>query len=104
MGAAADRAGAFREVTVALLRSTDADNPMLVLAALRKACGIDDWEFHDLRRSVRSWMAKHGISRDAAETCLGHKVIRDETERAYLVHSFEREAGHRRRLARRGDR
>jgi hypothetical protein len=37
-------------------------------------------------------MAKHGIGRDAAETCLGHKVIRDDTEAAYLIHNFEREA------------
>ena len=63
-----------------------------VLDTLRKATGIPDWEFHDLRRSARSWMAANGISRDAAETVLGHVIHTSEVDRAYQRYGFEREA------------
>jgi integrase len=64
-----------------------------ILGDLRERTGIvEGWRFHDLRRSFRSWAAKRGIGRDAAETCLGHSIHRDDVDRAYQRHAFEAEA------------
>jgi hypothetical protein len=59
---------------------------------LRAASGISDWEWHNFRRSFRSWAAKRGIQPDAAETVLGHTIHRDEVAKAYQKHRFEAEA------------
>jgi integrase len=66
--------------------------PVRVLAALRAASGISDWEWHDFRRSFRSWAAKSVVQADAAETVLGHTIYRDEVAKAYQRHKFENEA------------
>jgi len=34
--------------------------------------GVTDWRTHDIRRSMRSWMAENGIASEIAEKCLGH--------------------------------
>ena len=66
--------------------------PARVLAALRAESGISDWEWHDFRRSFRSWAAKSVVQADAAETVLGHTIHRDEVAKAYQRHKFEDEA------------
>jgi integrase len=66
--------------------------PARVLATLRTACGIADWEWHDLRRSFRTWAARSGVQPDAAEAALGHVIHRDEVAKAYQKHRFEAEA------------
>ena len=75
---------------------TGSDKPFArastVLRELRKHSGITDWRFHDFRRSFRSWAARTGIARDAAETVLSHRIHRDEVDKAYQQHRFEREA------------
>jgi hypothetical protein len=62
------------------------------LKALRLATGIGGWEWHDVRRSFRSWSAKAGVSRDAAETVLGHVITKSEVDRAYLHYRFGAES------------
>jgi integrase len=37
-----------------------------------RALGIEDWRLHDVRRYVRSGMARLGVSQMVAELCLGH--------------------------------
>jgi integrase len=37
-----------------------------------RACGVEDWTFHDLRRTARSLMSRAGVLREHAELCLGH--------------------------------
>lgn len=69
-------------------------NASTVLRELRKHSGITDWRFHDFRRSFRSWAARTGISRDAAETVLSHRIHRDEVDKAYQRHRFEHESEH----------
>ena len=48
----------------------------------------------DVRRSFRSFGAKHGLSRDACETVLAHRLHRNAVDEAYMRHNFEREAEH----------
>jgi integrase len=66
--------------------------PARVLPALRAQSGISNWEWHDFRRSFRSWAAKNVVQADAAETVLGHTIHRDEVAKAYQRHKFEDEA------------
>ena len=69
-------------------------NASTVLHEMRKHSGITDWRFHDFRRSFRSWAARTGISRDAAETVLSHRIHRDEVDKAYQRHRFEHKSEH----------
>jgi integrase len=41
---------------------------------LRETVKVEDWRLHDIRRVVRSGMAKLKVSQAVAELCLGHKV------------------------------
>jgi integrase len=38
-----------------------------------ESLGIPDWRLHDIRRSMRSGLAKLGVSEAVGELCLGHK-------------------------------
>ena len=69
------------------------DSIQKVLKALRKESGVD-FVFHDARRSFRSFGAKHGLSRDACETVLAHRIHRNAVDEAYMRHDFQREAEH----------
>jgi hypothetical protein len=62
------------------------------LKAVRAAAGIGDIEWHDVRRSFRSFCARTGIGRDGAEVALGHIINQTELDRAYQKHTFEAEA------------
>jgi integrase len=49
-----------------------------------RALGIEDWRLHDVRRYVRSGMARLGVSQAVAEMCLGH------TAKSGLVAVYDR--------------
>jgi integrase len=38
----------------------------------RKACGVNGWSIHDLRRTARTLMSRAGVPTDHAERALGH--------------------------------
>jgi integrase len=47
------------------------------IAEVRLAAGrepMEDWTFHDLRRTARSLMSRAGVPADHAERCLGHVI------------------------------
>lgn len=50
---------------------------------------VPDWRFHDLRRYMRSGLARLGISQTVAEQCLGHKA--GGLVGVYDQHSYEAE-------------
>ena len=70
----------------------------------------DPWKLHDLRRSIRSWMAdeRHGISPLVAEAVLGHKlpgILGVYNRRSYLQEhdaALQRWAKHVREAGRNG--
>jgi integrase len=43
-------------------------------AEFDKACGVEEWTLHDLRRTARSLMSRAGVPSDHAERCLGHAI------------------------------
>ena len=53
-----------------------------------KASGVFDWGWHDLRRSVRSGMARLGVPREAAEAALNHISGRSALDRTYDRHDY----------------
>jgi integrase len=67
-------------------------DPQDVLKELREATDITNIVLHDTRRSFRSWAAKSGITADAAETCLGHQILKDDVAKAYQRHRYETES------------
>jgi integrase len=52
--------------------------------------GIKDWRLHDIRRYVRSGMARLGVSQMVAELCLGH-VAKAGLVAVYDSHQYENE-------------
>jgi integrase len=57
-----------------------------------KACGVENWRLHDLRRTSRTLLSRAGISADIAEMCLGHVLT--GVRGTYDRHSFENEKRH----------
>jgi len=53
--------------------------------------GVDDWRLHDLRRYMRSGLAKLGVSQMVAEMCLGHLTARSGSLRIYDGHDYSAE-------------
>jgi integrase len=41
-------------------------------AAFDRACGVNGWRIHDLRRTARTLLSRAEINADVAEMCLGH--------------------------------
>jgi integrase len=39
-----------------------------------KRSGVENWTFHDLRRTARTLMSRAGVNSDVAERCLGHVI------------------------------
>ena len=37
-------------------------------------CPVQDWTPHDLRRTMRTGLARLGISHEVGELCLGHRL------------------------------
>lgn len=60
-----------------------------LLERVRKAAGVPDWRLHDIRRSVRTGLARLGVSREAGELCLGHRP--QGIEAVYNVHRYAAE-------------
>ncbi len=60
-----------------------------LITRVRKAAGIADWRLHDVRRTVRSGMARLGISQAVAEMCLGHLMAKGGLVKVYDQHSYE---------------
>jgi integrase len=58
--------------------------------ALDAASGVSGWRFHDLRRTVRTGLAKLGVAPDVAERCLNH-VTATALEAVYNRHDYEGE-------------
>ncbi len=54
-----------------------------------KACGVQGWVLHDLRRTARSLMSRAGVISEVAERVLGHAV--PELEKTYNQHAFDDE-------------
>jgi integrase len=56
---------------------------------LRETVKVENWRLHDIRRVMRSGMAKLGITQAVAEQCLGHKM--GGLPGVYDTHSYEEE-------------
>jgi integrase len=54
------------------------------------AAGVQDWRLHDLRRYMRSGLARLGVSQAVAEMCLGH-VAKSGLVAVYDQHSYAAE-------------
>jgi integrase len=54
---------------------------------LRESVNVDNWRLHDIRRVVRSGMAKLGVTQAVAEQCLGHKI--GGLAGVYDTHTYE---------------
>jgi integrase len=54
------------------------------------AVGVENWRLHDIRRFMRSGMARLAISQATAELCLGH-VIGSGLVKVYDQHSYQSE-------------
>jgi integrase len=61
-----------------------------------KACGVEGWTIHDLRRTARSLMSRAGVSSDHAERCLGH--VMPGIRGTYDRHEYVMKSGGRLRL------
>jgi integrase len=64
------------KVRSAFVFTNDGKRPLSGFSKLKeafdKACGVEGWTIHDLRRTARSLMSRAGVSADHAERCLGH--------------------------------
>jgi integrase len=58
-------------------------------SAFDKACGVNDYVIHDLRRTSRSLMSRAGVDADIAERCLGHVI--PGVRSVYDRHEYHRE-------------
>jgi integrase len=54
---------------------------------MQQSTGVADWRLHDLRRYMRSGLAKLGVSQAVAEMCLGH-VAKGGLVRVYDAHDY----------------
>jgi integrase len=67
-------------------------------AEFDKACGVEGWCLHDLRRTARTLMSRAGVVTDHAERCLGHAMpgvrgVYDQWEYFHeKAHAFEARA------------
>jgi integrase len=46
------------------------------------------WRFHDLRRTVATWLSEHGVDYVIADLCLGHAIPLGQVGRIYQ-HSYK---------------
>ena len=53
-----------------------------------KVLGIADWRLHDLRRYMRSGLARLGVSQVVAELCLGHQTAKGGLVGVYDQHQY----------------
>ena len=62
----------------------------LLINRVRAAAAVNDWRLHDVRRYVRSGMARLGVSQMVAEICLGH-IAKSGLVAIYDGHSYNAE-------------
>jgi integrase len=58
-------------------------------AELDRASGITGWRFHDLRRTLRTGLARLGVVEEIAERVIGH--VRSKLVRTYDLHQYRAE-------------
>jgi integrase len=58
---------------------------------LREGVKVKDWRIHDLRRYMRSGLARLGVSQTVAELCLGHQGAKGGLVGVYDQHSYATE-------------
>lgn len=63
-----------------------------IKAALDAASGVAEWDWHDLRRTARTGMARLGVAREAAEAALNHVTGRSGLVGVYDRHDYRPEA------------
>jgi integrase len=57
------------------------------IRAVRGAAGLEHWSAHDLRRSMRTGLARLAVDRNVSEMILNHRLPGD-LERAYNLYSY----------------
>jgi len=62
-----------------------------IKAQLDTVSGIVGWRFHDLRRTVRTGLARMGVGSDVAERCLNHVSHESVLVRTYNTYNSEPE-------------
>jgi integrase len=60
-------------------------------ARVDSKAGIAPWRWHDLRRTVRTGLARLGVDRLHAERALNHVSGQSRLERTYDTHDYEAE-------------
>jgi hypothetical protein len=60
-------------------------------AQLDRASGVTDWRLHDCRRTLRTGLARLGVSREVAELALNHISGFSPLERVYNTHPYREE-------------
>jgi integrase len=63
-----------------------------ICRALRTRVGIDDWTWHDIRRTAATGMARLGCPREHVEAALNHISARGGLVGIYQRHTFDTEA------------
>lgn len=58
---------------------------------LRESVKVADWRLHDLRRYMRSGLARLGVSQAVAELCLGHQGAKGGLVGVYDQHAYVEE-------------
>ena len=61
----------------------------LMLGRVRADSEVDDRRIHDIRRVVRTGMARLGVTEAVAEQCLGHRIKGESSN--YDTHDYARE-------------
>lgn len=55
---------------------------------LRESVAVKDWRLHDMRRYMRSGLARLGVSQAVAELCLGHQTAKAGLVGVYDTHQY----------------
>jgi hypothetical protein len=62
-----------------------------LMERIRAKVSVKDWRLHDIRRYMRSGLAKLGVSQVVAELCLGHQTVKGGLVGVYDAHRYEDE-------------
>jgi hypothetical protein len=62
------------------------------IARIMDASGVRNWRWHDLRRTVRTGLARLGVPDTVAELAIGHISGRSSLVRTYDRHDYAAEA------------
>ncbi|MCO6445825.1 MAG: tyrosine-type recombinase/integrase [Anaerolineae bacterium] len=73
-----------REIAAGRLACVRVRSRRLVDEAARKAAGMADVHFHDLRHTYASWLAQDGVSMASIRDLLGHASMQTTSRYAHL--------------------